>query len=316
MELKQLEYFQCVARLESMTKAAEALYISQSSLSQTIARLERELGTRLFDREKGRIRLNSRGRMFLQTVNTVFFELSSVRQKLSAMQAQLHNTLSLASTGSKALIPCIQDFYDACPEAQVDFTFLSRAVILEKLRSRELDFALLDKPAEEEHIVNLDCITQPICALLRRDHPLAGRTAIALRELQSERLLINSQDFSKEDIAAMCAAAGFQPAAVTSSSDAHMNDLLIRRGHGVQLILFRDSLNLFDDPDIAAGKGEVVPIPISDEIYHTAYLAAPDTPPTETAAAFLAFIRAHFEELHQIRSIYSPQPPAASPAVC
>lgn len=51
MELTQLNYFQTLARMEHMTRAARALYITQPSLSQAIARLEAELGVPLFDRQ-------------------------------------------------------------------------------------------------------------------------------------------------------------------------------------------------------------------------------------------------------------------------
>ena len=55
MELLQLKYFQTVARLEHMTKAAEELHIAQPSLSKTIARLEKDLGVPLFDAKVDRL---------------------------------------------------------------------------------------------------------------------------------------------------------------------------------------------------------------------------------------------------------------------
>lgn len=64
MELLQLKYFQTVARLEHMTKAAEELHIAQPSLSKTIARLEKDLGVPLFDRQGRQITLNSFGKYF------------------------------------------------------------------------------------------------------------------------------------------------------------------------------------------------------------------------------------------------------------
>ena len=52
MELLQLQYFAEVARLESFTKAAQSLHISQPALSQTVKRLENELGVKLFERKE------------------------------------------------------------------------------------------------------------------------------------------------------------------------------------------------------------------------------------------------------------------------
>lgn len=62
MELHQLRYFVQVARLESVSKASQALHISQPALSKTIGKLEDELGCQLFDRTGKRLLLNDRGR--------------------------------------------------------------------------------------------------------------------------------------------------------------------------------------------------------------------------------------------------------------
>lgn len=75
MELNQLKCFQAVARTESITKAAEEYFITQSALSRVILRLESELGTPLFDRKSGRITLNEKGKLFLAHVNVAMKEL-------------------------------------------------------------------------------------------------------------------------------------------------------------------------------------------------------------------------------------------------
>ena len=68
MELNQLRYFQIVAKYEQMTRAAEELHISQSSLSKTISMLEKDVGAKLFDRMGNRIVLNAVGRAFLSRI--------------------------------------------------------------------------------------------------------------------------------------------------------------------------------------------------------------------------------------------------------
>lgn len=64
MELLQIKYFKVIAETENISKAAEQLYIAQPSLSQTLKRLEDELGTPLFDRTGKRITLNCAGKTF------------------------------------------------------------------------------------------------------------------------------------------------------------------------------------------------------------------------------------------------------------
>ena len=66
MEIHQLKYFICVAKLESISKAATMLHLSQPALSKSLAKLEDELGVQLFDRLGKRLHLNDRGKLFLK----------------------------------------------------------------------------------------------------------------------------------------------------------------------------------------------------------------------------------------------------------
>ena len=68
MELSQLRYFMAVAELGNMSKAAQALFVSQPNLSTSISRLEEEVGVPLFDRRRGKIVLNQNGELLLESV--------------------------------------------------------------------------------------------------------------------------------------------------------------------------------------------------------------------------------------------------------
>lgn len=65
MDIKYLNYFIEIAKKKNITKAAEALYISQSSLSQYLARLEQDIGAELFVRTKGELVLTTAGKLYL-----------------------------------------------------------------------------------------------------------------------------------------------------------------------------------------------------------------------------------------------------------
>ena len=76
MELLQLRYFQTVARMESITSAANYYGVPQPSMSQAISRLEESLGgVKLFDRRKSRVFLNDKGKLFLEYVDKALLEL-------------------------------------------------------------------------------------------------------------------------------------------------------------------------------------------------------------------------------------------------
>ena len=79
MELTQLEYFLEVARRQHITQAAEALNITQPALSKTIARLEDDLGVKLFDREGKGIRLNEYGQTALHYAERILYTIGDMR---------------------------------------------------------------------------------------------------------------------------------------------------------------------------------------------------------------------------------------------
>ena len=122
MELLQLQYFLETAKHGSMTKAAESLYVSQPSLSQTIRRLEKELGTRLFERHGRNIVLTSKGRKFYDAVYLSMMSLEKAREDLTHETLQGHIRIG-SYMPIHIILPCIHQFADQHPD--VKFTFLS-----------------------------------------------------------------------------------------------------------------------------------------------------------------------------------------------
>jgi len=96
MELSSLRHFLTVARLEHLSRAAEQLRVAQPSLSRTIARLESELGTPLFDRG-GRLRLNDAGRLFREHVERALGELEAGRRAVAEAAGEGGGAVRLAS---------------------------------------------------------------------------------------------------------------------------------------------------------------------------------------------------------------------------
>ena len=83
MELNQIKQFRVIASTESISAAAELLYIAQPSLSQTLKRLEDELGTQLFDRRGKKIQLNGAGKIFLKYCDEIILTLDSAKKELN-----------------------------------------------------------------------------------------------------------------------------------------------------------------------------------------------------------------------------------------
>ena len=92
MELTQLNQFKKIAEYEKINEAANALYVSSLALSQSLKRLEDELGCELFDRSKNLLKLNEKGKLFLEAVNDVFSVLDKAMSDLKDMNAEEHKS--------------------------------------------------------------------------------------------------------------------------------------------------------------------------------------------------------------------------------
>jgi LysR family transcriptional activator of glutamate synthase operon len=98
VELRQLVYFEAVARHASFTRAAEALHIAQPAVSAQVRQLERELGTPLLERTTRRVALTHAGDLFLAHARSVLAELDNARTELNELSAVLRGRLRLGVT--------------------------------------------------------------------------------------------------------------------------------------------------------------------------------------------------------------------------
>ncbi len=114
--LNGLKVFECTARHMSFTRAAQELHVTQTAVSHQIRRLEGELGTRLFHRNRDRLELTEAGQAYLQGVSVAFEQLRfSTGQLLERRGAATLSVATLASFASKWLLPRLGAFRRAHP---------------------------------------------------------------------------------------------------------------------------------------------------------------------------------------------------------
>ena len=116
MDFNQLKNFMAVARTGNISRAAQELYVTQPSLSKSIAKLEEELKVPLFRHRKGRIELNEYGSVFLSSVDIAFSQLAAGTQTIQRMYEMDQHILSLGSNISAYLPAVLPGFCAAHPE--------------------------------------------------------------------------------------------------------------------------------------------------------------------------------------------------------
>ena len=194
MELQQLKYFKTVAELGNLTAAAETMFVSAPALSTSISRLESELGVQLFDREKGRLRLNSHGQFFLRHVNQVVETLEYAKSELRKNQLFQGQHVSLACISTMQWADMVTAFTLEHPKFTLSCTSYKRSEIINNGLPLQNNLLLTDEdsvPAfidsEMESIVLFE---DRLLIAVSPEHPLAEREAVAPEEVLEENLLL------------------------------------------------------------------------------------------------------------------------------
>ena len=237
MELLQLKYFQTVARLEHMTKAAEELQIAQPSLSKTIARLEEDLGVPLFDRKNRQLQLNQYGRLFLERVNRVFLELNEGKRELEELLERGQTQITLAVSIPRVLPQLVSSFLKTFPDIKFQQVLESTSSMKSLLEKAEIDFCISSVEIVGTDIVWEPLMTEQIYLVVPPDHPLARREKIYLHEVKDEPFISMNTGFGFRNVTDdFCREAGFVPNIAFEGDEPVVIGDLVRQGLGVAFV--------------------------------------------------------------------------------
>ena len=236
MEWNQLQKFMVVAKEEHFSRAAEMLNMTQPSLSQTIKRLEEELGYSLFWRNGKKIRLNESGRIFLQTVMQMNELMQNTRTQLEELNGRAHTNVSiLFTTASKLLPELLLYLKKRNPETQYQIHQWQA----EKEGSED-DIQILSSDLEHtEHLPEVEdvLLREEILLALPQNHPLLDKEKIILSDLvQEEFISLNEYWQLGKEIKAAMERVSFVPKATMIVDNPNMMRELLKARLGIAFV--------------------------------------------------------------------------------
>ncbi len=144
MDTRHLEYVLSIAKWKNMTKAAEELYVSQSSLSQYISKLEQELGTPLFVRAYNQLVLTKAGEMYVRAASEVVSIKKNLYQNIHALLGKSHISLGITSQlGLKMLTTVIPIIKAQYPQVIIEITEGNASTITKLIQEENIDCAVM-----------------------------------------------------------------------------------------------------------------------------------------------------------------------------
>lgn len=210
MNLHALKLFYEAARRGSVTRAAEALSVSQPAVTAQIRNLERELGIRLFETEGRGVRLTEAGRQLLAKAEQLFALADETVRGMEDYRKGQAGMIRIAATYLPAhlLLPAwLAGFKRTCPRVRLKLDTANSATALGMLRQFHAELAVIGggAAAEGEPALRSELLYRDaLWFVVPSGHPLAGRT-VPLREMMTVPFVLREEgSASREQLAALC----------------------------------------------------------------------------------------------------------------
>lgn len=241
MELRQLEYFCAVSSLESFTKAANFLHVSQPSVTKTVQALETELELELIDRSQKQICLTEAGGVFLLHAKKILQDVQAARLAMERFQNQSGGVIrfGVPPMVESYLFPnFFIQFRAANPKIVLDLQECSDSITVhEKLEGDELDFGIIFL-SPDEHLKNsLPLMEDEFYLCLPSDHRLSSAEKISFAALKKEKFILQPPGTVQNLVTIQrSASAGFAPDVLLSTSQLKTIKELVSSNAAVALI--------------------------------------------------------------------------------
>ena len=239
--IRQLQYFVAVAEHGSVSRAAHALAISQSSVTEAVKFLEDDLNVKLFERHSRGLNITHKGHQFLRHATSILSEVSGARRALALKDEEITGTLSLGVTSLMAgyvMSDLLARYRRANPQVDVSAIEDNGEYLEHLLIGGELDVAVMvlsnlhDKLALQVEILDVS----PYRLWLPIGHPLTRQDSISVDDLAGEQLIMLDIDEMGEAAMNLLSALGKRPKIAFRTRSVEAVRSLVATGAGLALL--------------------------------------------------------------------------------
>ena len=249
MEFLQLEYFCDAAVSENFSHTAKKYNVPTSNISQTVKRLEAELGVKLFNRTSNRITLSEQGRIFYEGVSRALCEISRVKNEIQSDGGTLFGEIKiLINTNRRLVIKAIEKFREVYPGVSIIINHSAKA-------GAEYDMIVSSGTHIKGEYDVIPLAKERLMLACRKGAYPEGR--YTLSDFRGERFITMSDSFQLYgQTLDMCREEGFLPNVVIQADDPYYVRRYVEMGLGVSVVptmswrgQFSDGITLIDIGD-------------------------------------------------------------------
>lgn len=248
-ELRQVRAFLKVAELESFTRAAAELYVSQSALTVQVKQLEEELGVLLLDRNKRGVTITAAGRDLLEPLRRLVADSEAIAKyacDLSAVRAGAVTIAALPSIAAELLPGAIRRFMRRHAEVRITVHDVVADRVRELVVKRAVDLGLGTAAPQDRELLAKPLYQDRLAAFVAAGHPLAKKPEVSLHEVLQYELLLPNRESSVRRIVEAAMGRDRERARIRHETNFMPTALgMARAGLGVAIL-----------PESAAGRNE------------------------------------------------------------
>lgn len=238
MEIWQLNTFTVVAKTLHFTRASQELNLTQSAVSHQIKSLEEELGVRLFNRDKRKVSLTSKGLLVLEYANKMINQVNVMRREIEENKESLQGTLKLVAVPRSLNSPFYQvkqHFESIYPDIHLYFeAVISSEAVFENIKKGISDIGFTTENEDFRDLLPIPYGSFEMMFVVGKNHRFAGRKEVELKELEDEEwLLFEKGSWLRRKTDEIFAKQNFQPKIISETNDGATVFSLVKDGGGV-----------------------------------------------------------------------------------
>ncbi len=196
MDLRQIQYFACLYEDGKVTTAARRLNVVQPALSMQIAKLEDEIGQKLFERTSQGMVPTAAGRTMFRLFQPILRDFAVAKQEMARLNNEVAGDLSvglLESVAHGVLSAVVAEFTERYPRVSLRVTLGYTGSFIDQVTAGQLDIALINRPRKRLTLNAQEMLNEEMVVLSSTAHPHDLGPSVTLADLPAQRLILPSK---------------------------------------------------------------------------------------------------------------------------
>ena len=194
---RQLQAFKAVMETRSISRAADALYLTQPAVTKLIQSLEAECGLRLFERQRQRVIPTAEAQLYLDEAENLFLNLGRLKRLAEDLKAMVHTKLTIACYPALAidLVPgIVNGFRRQNPGSVSTLLIRSSPKLVDMAIAQQFDVGISMLPVRHPDVLSFPCLRENLVVLMPPCHRLSERDELRPRDLEGEEFVSMGHD--------------------------------------------------------------------------------------------------------------------------